>query len=186
MTIKFYSKLIVSGMDVSGNVCDYFTLTPSWEAADEVVDAILNTEDLAQYADYYFNPGEVLSITLTPESSGDRYDDCWLVANCVLGEGITPDTITKEDKTIKEALTDFIEGQYSDGWGEGFSQEVFYTESVPDEYADPSDYADEDGEVPEDWEDMVEDVDVYYSVFPWWSERDYNRKFEFDMIEVEE
>lgn len=186
MTIKFYSKLLVVARDYGGAVMDHFPLTPDWEAADKVEDAILDTEDLAQYADYDLNPGEVISITLTLEKSGDMYDDYWLVANCVLGEGITPDTITKKDKTVKEALKDYLEGQYSDGWGEGFSQDEFYTDSIEDEYADPNDYADEDGEIPDDWEDMVEDIDVYYYVNPWWSKYDVWEDFKFDMIKVED
>lgn len=187
MIIKFYSKLLMNIRELSGNSYDQYVYGEGDDYEDDIKELLASdpyNDDLAQYADKEYNgfdTSEVMSITMTLE--GD-----FLVATCVLTEDATPDMVIhgkNGDSTLKEALADYLEGQYADGWGEGLEQESLGTDYIEDEYADPSDYADEDGEIPDDWEDMVDDIEVYYSVSPWWSSREsFLGKFEFSKVEV--
>lgn len=179
MIIKYYSKVAIVARDANGEEYDHYTLDDHDEYTDAFIDTIEGpnyNDDLAQYANKEydgFDKDEVMSIVITFENN-------YLVANCVLADGVDPDMPVEGNRgsTLKEALADWLEGQYSDGWGEGLADEVLGEDEIDDDFADPNDYADEDGEIPDDWEDMVDPITVYYYGEPW------DRGFKFDKIEV--
>lgn len=68
------------------------------------------------------------------------------------------------DRREEKELLDYIEGQCSDGWGEGFEQQVLYSYSdQEEEWVEDEDF--ETGEVEEYIDYVTSNFDVYYS--PW-------------------
>lgn len=125
---------------------------------NEITKALLNEDtDLAPYADSYH--GETFykklhQTRITVESIGHKL---YGLAECT----VTDDWIDSDTKQLKEYLT----GQYSDGWGEGFEQREifhFYETETCEEYDEEND------ETYESEYDVR--CDVYVS---FWQSKDY-------------
>lgn len=125
-TIKIYNTLIA--MVASGD-CYYNDSVEAY--ATELAEALGNEDvDLAEYADEYHGDSyykKLKSVKMGLEVyNGKLYG----LATCTVSDDW--------NDTDTEQLKEYLTGQYSDGWGEGFEQrEIFKTdESYNDTYDD--------------------------------------------------
>jgi len=129
-TLKIYNPLIAQIASES----NCFT-APAEEYAAELFEALENDDtDLADYADDYHGATyykKLHKVTMSAEWYGKRL---YGLATCEVD-----DDWTDEDTA---QLKEYLSGQYSDGWGEGFEQrEVYsYTETeTSEEYDEEAD-----------------------------------------------
>ena len=129
-TLKIYNPLIAQIASES----NCFT-APAEEYAAELLEALENDDtDLAEYADDYHGATyykKLRKITMSTEWYGGRL---YGLATCEVDDDWTDDDTAQ--------LKEYLSGQYSDGWGEGFEQrEVYsYTETeTSEEYDEEAD-----------------------------------------------
>lgn len=87
---------------------DDFDIDLSWEVKQAIND---ENEDLAEYIDNGPLVGNVKSIKLDFDINSEE-----LIVTCILFPGVEPNDILED-------LKEYVGGQLSDGWGEGFEQQ---------------------------------------------------------------
>lgn len=116
-TIKLKSTLSVSRITryLGGECSEELIASDMLTYEDEIINAVDSyAEDLAEYMDIYTSYAEKVNSIMPSieEKNGTLYG----VATIEINEDLTP-------KELKR-LIKYIEGQYSDGWGEGFEQQA--------------------------------------------------------------
>lgn len=108
--IKLYNPLTVK---VIGETCEYEEYAENY--ADQITEALENDDtDLAPYADSYH--GATFYKKLRRTKITTEWMDNKLYGVCIA----TVDDNWTDDDTAQ--LKEYLSGQYSDGWGEGFEQ----------------------------------------------------------------
>ena len=114
-TLKLYNTLtaFVASEDNSYTTC-------AEEYADELYEALKNDDtDLAEYADDYHGATyykKLHKITMSVDWVGRKL---YGLATCEVDDDWTDDDTAQ--------LKEYLSGQYSDGWGEGFEQREIYS-----------------------------------------------------------
>lgn len=122
---KYYIKSTVTGSQSYETYTDDITAAHLTEWSDEIKEFLENEKtELAQYIDdrYSCIQGVVTEIYVgVTVINGEMY-------------GLTEITATRElSEDEKEALCQYLSGQFSDGWGEGVEQREFTTEKGTEE-----------------------------------------------------
>lgn len=145
-TLKIYNTLTA----VIANEVDEFNAAAE-EYADELFEALANDDtDLAEYADDYHGSTyykKLRKVTMSCEWVGSKL---YGLAICEVD-----DDWTDEDT---EQLKEYLTGQYSDGWGEGFEQREVYSFTE----TETAEEFDEDGESYLDEYDVRNDVYISF------------------------
>ncbi len=159
--LKTHGKCTIQG---SNDYSYDYKITSNFEYGDELGDAIEEDSNInfVEYMDSdYMGRDQVAkklkSITL---SLNDDNTLCTII--------IAKEELTDEDKDV---ILDYMKGQFSDGWGEGFEQHPIcsYTETEEIEYEDMEEVEDEDGNVYEEPYTYTDYEDVRYEVLvSWW------------------
>ena len=137
ITFMYEPRLRYEQYDISDRAFDYqfddwvlynsnYGFNPLGKVADAVATDFeeLGSTGLAQYIDDY--EGDLKDYVESIIGSFDP-DKEILYMDCVLKEGADPKQIIEwmdgKEKPLDEALKSYIDGQISDGWGEGFEQQ---------------------------------------------------------------
>jgi hypothetical protein len=162
-TWKLYSRMKIWN-DQTGMSYGY---TASKSDMENVAEHLDDTEDLSQYTSKSydgFDKSMIPSIKLSVEGE-------FLVANIQIADGVSlSDKITQytrsvslkpNETTLGVAIIDWLSGQYSDGWGEGFEQRAISTDY------ETQDCSYEDEETGEWIEDSYDET-IYYFASAWY------------------
>lgn len=156
-----YEFAIKYRLAVQSDVDEYYQYPPNMDYMEELQDAATtdwNNSDMHQYAPESL---EMLSTTMS-------FDGIDCIITVITGHALSSYEISR--------LEDWITGQMSDGWGEGFEQrEIATGRDTTEEWVEPED---------EDEEGYYDSYDVrvdYYGQF-WWSDKDPNHMWAIERI----
>jgi hypothetical protein len=163
-------------MVVWNDSTDYRYFASAYELGN-VASRVESEDDLAQYTNKSwdgFDEEIVPSIKLSIENE-------MLVATVQIADGHEPnETVTMEDgkkqASLSYAIMDWLIGQYSDGWGEGFEQTAAWEET------DEVDCSYEDEETGE-WIPDSYDEKTYYYISPYYHSCQ-GQNFHFEKFEI--
>lgn len=126
--------------------------------ADEIIEAVENDDvDLAEYADEYHGATYYKKLE-SIKMSTELYDGT--LYGCAICK-VSDDWNDEDTKQLKEYLT----GQYSDGWGEGFEQREISEWSEEEEFEE---YDDEEDEYYTEYYDVK-----HYAYVSFWQSKNF-------------
>lgn len=180
-TIKLYSKAKVK--EYRDNTGDEFDLGVAngyhMSLALDIMKEDDNwREDGVELAKYLSPSYDGISMKEVPSIKVSVEKDMF-VATIKLADGIEPSmpVESKRGDNLMSVLLDYVSGQYSDGWGEGFEQHSVMEDTDTD--WESEEYYDEESEEMV-YEENPVTVNVYTFVKPWY------RGFKFEKVEVSE